>query len=97
MKVNRYSQTIELTRRNLNTLLTKLDGVPGDSACTISKDGWLIRAVEDLEHYSDRPAGAMHPETEEKLPKTDQYRVMDADDYDPYDNLFLYVEPANDD
>ena len=56
---------IELTRRNLRTLLLKLDAAGGEqsSACTITKHdsggAAIIRAVEDDEHYADRPAGPM--------------------------------------
>jgi hypothetical protein len=61
---------VELTRRNLLSLLAKLDGHPADSACTIqSPDGFLVKAVEDDAHYSDRNAGHMHPETE-KMTRT---------------------------
>jgi hypothetical protein len=61
---------VELTRRNLLSLLAKLDGHPADSACTIqSPDGFLVKAVEDDAHYSDRRAGHMHPETE-KMTRT---------------------------
>lgn len=66
------SITVELTRRNLETLLAKLDGNPPDSLCTIAKGepsyGWVyVRAVENEAHYSDRPAGRMHPNTEASL------------------------------
>jgi hypothetical protein len=50
---------VELTRRNLETLLAKLDD--SDSVCTLvgpTRD-FMVRAVENDEHYSDRPAGAM--------------------------------------
>ena len=64
MKVDPFHQKIELTRRNLLALLAKLDGNPPDSACTISKSRWQIKAVEDDEHYSDRRPGRMHEATE---------------------------------
>ena len=49
--------TVELTRRNLETLLAKLDDPL--SARTLVSPGDLIkvRAVEDDEHYSDRAPG----------------------------------------
>lgn len=63
--------TIELSRRNLLSLLAKLDGHPPDSARTIFSNMQLpfvfIKAVEDAEHYSDRPAGAMVDGTEEHI------------------------------
>lgn len=59
---------LELSRTNLRTLLVKLDGHPPGSACTIGghadADGWWVKAVEDAEHYADRPRGEMHPDTE---------------------------------
>jgi len=61
---------IELTRRNLETLLAKLDfnlDVPEAttrSECTIISGedpiGQVrVKAVEDIEHYGDREPGAM--------------------------------------
>lgn len=73
MKVIPEERHIELTRRNLRTLLAKLDGNPPDSACEIVKLSedltgyWSIKAVEDHDHYADRPPGAMHPDTEAVL------------------------------
>lgn len=69
MKVVRHPDlhaiTIELSRRNLESLLAKLNGNPPNSACTIGgESGIWIRAVENEEHYADRPAGPMHPDTE---------------------------------
>lgn len=63
--------TIVLSRRNLLTLLAKLDGFPPDSACSITggfeaPNIW-IRAEEDEEHYARRPAGEMHPVTEGRI------------------------------
>lgn len=62
---------VELTRRNLKTLLAKLDGHPRRSAGQILKHVddriVVIQAVEDEAHYSDRPAGMMHPETEQAM------------------------------
>ncbi len=52
-------KTVELTRRNLLALLAKLDDP--DSLRTIidSEGAMAVRAVEDSEHYSDRPPGVM--------------------------------------
>lgn len=62
---------IVLSRRNLLTLLTKLDGYPPNSYCMISggtdAPGVVIRAEEDHIHYDDRPAGEMHPDTEQRV------------------------------
>jgi hypothetical protein len=59
---------VELSRKNLESLLAKLNGNPAISACTIERDtneGYLIvHAVEDSVAYADRPAGAMHEDTE---------------------------------
>lgn len=61
--------TLELTRRNLTALLAKLDGHPSGSTCTlVDPDNQVaVRAVEDVEHYSNRPPGPMVEETESHL------------------------------
>ncbi len=69
--------TVVLSRRNLETLLAKLDGNPPDSACTImapSEYGrWAVKAEENDVHYAhpDREVGPehgrMHPDTEAAL------------------------------
>ncbi len=60
-------QIIELSQRNLLTLLHKLT-VPG-SAATLQKptpDGYvMIHAVADEVAYKDRNAGPMSPDTEQ--------------------------------
>lgn len=48
---------VELSRRNLEVLLAKLD-MP-DSHRTIEKDGVYVTAVENVEHYADREPGEM--------------------------------------
>lgn len=60
---------VELTRRNLNALLAKLDGNPPNSACTLTAPGstFFVKAVEDVEHYADRQPGRMVEETERML------------------------------
>jgi len=69
-----------LTRRNLQTLLNKLDRnrqAPGASSCTLVKQDTvhpkyplsepiLVTALEDEEYYTDREPGAVHPEDEPK-------------------------------
>lgn len=73
---------VYLSRRNLLTLLSKLDRVKagGESHCRITKfdtvhpkypcsEVTVVQAVEDEEYYRDRAAGEMTPEDEVKLPK----------------------------
>jgi hypothetical protein len=69
---------VYLSRRNLLTLLSKLDrvAVHGDtSACTIIKqdtvhptypcsDKIAVTALEDAEYYTDREPGRVHPKDE---------------------------------
>ncbi len=69
---------VYLSRRNLLTLLSKLDrvAVHGDtSACTIIKqdtvhpmypfsDEIAVIALEDAEYYTDREPGRVHPKDE---------------------------------
>ena len=65
--------TIVLSRRNLLALLSKLDGNPPESFCMIrggdDAPGVIIKAEEDDEHYADRAAGRMHPDTENLITK----------------------------
>jgi hypothetical protein len=58
--------TLELTRRNLRSLLAKLDGNPPDSACTLISPDYriVVKAVEDAAHYAERQPGRMHEATE---------------------------------
>lgn len=56
-----------LTRRNLETLLAKLNGHPPGSSCTILKGGVFVRAVENEAHYSERTPGPIHPGTAEYI------------------------------
>jgi isopentenyl phosphate kinase len=54
---NGHIPIIELTRRNLEVLLAKLDETPGDAMLVTGKGAYdhaAVRAVEDEEHYSDR-------------------------------------------
>lgn len=72
--------TLYLTRRNLQTLLNKLDRNKngGDSACTLVKrdlvhpkypcsDVVSVIALEDEEYYTDRKAGLVHHLDRHKL------------------------------
>ena len=67
---------VRLSRRNLKTLLAKLDGSPADSACTIRRavgdSVWptyvlTVIAEEDADHYGDRSPGETHPDTERAI------------------------------
>ena len=75
-------QTVYLSRRNLRTLLAKLDRnqrfIGETSACTIIKQDTVhpkypcsdvieVVAVEDAEYYTERAPGRMHPAEEAKL------------------------------
>jgi len=65
---------VELTRRNLTTLLMKLDLPDGVSERTITitdehEQTLYVTAVHDDEHYAERPAGEMHPREEAALRK----------------------------
>jgi hypothetical protein len=74
-RVTRTEVVVTLSRRNLLTLLAKLDGHPSTSACTISLPGGgegpelLVRAEENEADYRHRPAppGRMHPDTEARF------------------------------
>lgn len=67
-QINDKTFKLEMTRRNLQSLLDKLDdpisartlakGIEPDDAMTI-----FVTAVEDEAHYSDRPAGAVYMPT----------------------------------
>jgi len=68
-------EVVYLSRRNLLTLLSKLDrkAAGEETACTIIKNDNMhpvyaqsmksisVIAVEDKDYYIDRPAGIMHP------------------------------------
>ena len=65
---------IELSRRNLQSLLAKLNGHPPSSRCTLIRpcDNGLmleVKAVENDTAYANRdvPPGPMHPSTEAQL------------------------------
>lgn len=64
--------TVELTRRNLNALLAKLDGNPPDSECTLvdPTDKIAVKAVEDSVHYANRRPGPLHEDTESVIIST---------------------------
>lgn len=62
--------TVTLSRRNLLTLLAKLDGHPKNSGSAISQyvyesdETVLVNAEEDDVHYRGRVPGSVHPDTE---------------------------------
>ena len=61
-----------LSKRNLLSLLAKLNGQPAGSACTIAKAAvggsyFYVKAEEDAVHYSGRKPGPMALETEEAI------------------------------
>lgn len=74
-------QRVYLTRRNLLTLLSKLDRnkeIPGSSHVGLVKtdtthlqypcsDAIEVFALEDEEYYTDRQPGPMHPSDERRL------------------------------
>ena len=64
MKIDKYGRIV-LSRRNLLSLLHKLD-MPG-SVCTLIAPGgaFVVHAEEDDKHYMGRQVGKMHPETED--------------------------------
>jgi hypothetical protein len=55
---------LELSRRNLQALLDKLDDpLSARTLSKMSEDGALfltVKAVEDVEHYADRAPGAVY-------------------------------------
>jgi hypothetical protein len=62
--------TVTLSRRNLMTLLLKLDepnSVRTLERLTESGDYLRVTAEDDLQHYGDRQPGRMHPREEERL------------------------------
>lgn len=55
--------TIELSRRNLEVLLAKLDD-PASARTIIDGQGHIaVKAVENEEHYTDRAPGLMYMPT----------------------------------
>lgn len=51
---------VELTRRNLLTLLVKLDEPSGQRTIIDPDNKVKVRAVEDDEHYADRDPGPVY-------------------------------------
>lgn len=74
VKIDGATARVTLSRRNLLTLLAKLDGHPGESKRTIYRtndegETLVVTAEEDDAHYGARGygPGAMHPETEKEI------------------------------
>lgn len=101
---------VVLSRRNLLSLLAKLDGHPPDSACTISGPevypATAVVAEEDDAHYAHFSrggllgrAGRMHPDTEAALPdRPDTGGNDDARGWVPLpiDYVFVHGAECND-
>lgn len=54
---------IELTRRNLEVLLAKLDDPLSARTLLDGETGFAVRAVENDEHYKTRPPGEVYMPT----------------------------------
>jgi hypothetical protein len=81
-----HMQTLELSKRNLLTLLHKL--TLRDSKRSLVKPGpngpTLVTAVSDAEAYKDRAPGQMHPETEEFIRRAEQaLKIAEPGDQNP--------------
>ena len=59
---------MELTRRNLETLLAKLDDSLSYRMLVDGEHKIAVRAVEDEDHYTDRAPGTVY------MPSTREYR-----------------------
>lgn len=68
MKYIPETQTLELTRRNLQALLDKLDDPLSVRTLCDDETGFAVKAVEDAEHYGNRPPGVIY------MPSTGEYR-----------------------
>lgn len=61
-------QVLELTRRNLESLLKKLNDPASKRMLIDCDDQIAVRAVEDVDHYSDRSPGVVYmPSTGESF------------------------------
>lgn len=65
MKFNNSGQMpiLELSRRNLETLLAKLDDPASARTLVAPTHDIAVRAVENEEHYSDRAPGTVYMPT----------------------------------
>lgn len=55
-----YRHIIELSRRNLTTLLAKLDDPLSNKTLIAPGDRIMVKAVADEEHYASRPPGEIY-------------------------------------
>ena len=73
--------TLVLSKRNLLSLLAKLDGYPANSACTLlggdEAPGFRVVAESDEIHYSSRPAGPIHAYTYKHITESTMLAEMD--------------------
>ena len=66
--MKRTERGIELTRRNLETLLAKLDDPLSVRTLCDGETGFAVTAVENEAHYANRPPGHVYmPSTGETL------------------------------
>lgn len=71
---------IRLSRRNLMTLLHKLE-MTGSERTIIKPCGdvdLVVIAEHDEDHYHDRRAGRVHPDTEEFISEWEKWRTSRA-------------------
>lgn len=95
IEVDKLTVTVTLSRRNLQTMLAKLDGNPPGSFKTITKMAdhsdylLVLRAEEDAPHYGSRGygPGEMHPNTETALAR----RIDVADTLRPEDHALVRI------
>ncbi len=79
---------VQLSKRNLETLLHKIDEPDSERTITrrLNNGNMLIVSSEDNDtHYKDRPAGAMHPREEERISRPETGITMSG--YGIPDNL----------
>lgn len=71
-----------VSRRNLTSLLAKLDGYPPNSLCTLMGgdecEGVILRAEEDEVHYASRAPGHVHPSTGRRMREEYLESALDA-------------------
>jgi len=68
IKVDGEIPVVELTRRNLEVLLAKLDDPLSARTLIDGEDQIAVRAVENDAHYKTRPPGVVYmPSTKEYL------------------------------
>lgn len=63
MKYIQETQTLELTRRNLEALLAKLDDPLSARTLTDGETGFHVHAVENVDHYENCVPGEVYMPT----------------------------------